>query len=464
MPKVSKKDTRKLTRKMIGGQSAFQVNPDKIIKVEDVDEIIRLNELPPLSSKHLITLSAFKKLRLEKPDMNIFNNQQSFYGKHQKCIDKGDTIKYQNSDGKTLRNIPIEVPWEIESPGYLPVAYTSSTVLNIPEGKKKHPWADPKDFNEPWENFQEYDIMNCYPYKKSFEGLMIIDDDSGKPLNPMGRTGLIDRGELGRWGCNYAADPVVIRKNNEILEMACINRKQDSKWAIPGGMVDPGDDLSVTLKKEFGEEAMASSTEEEIKKMFDTLKTQDEGGIGIKIIKGYVDDSRNTDNAWMETTAFLFYVGDILDNTNPNMHFIANLNLTGNPTEGKVSWKNIEEDSFVDQMFASHPIMVKQARYMVRLMESEARVKEKVTKASQGLARVNPDYGTLTQMLRRMRSCEAKLKKCQEEKLPGQAEAAPRGGRRRRREKKSRKSRKGRKGKKSRKNKRRTRRPTKRRR
>lgn len=29
------------------------------------------------------------------------------------------------------------------------------------------------------------------------------------PVNPVGRTGLIGRGHLGRWGPNHAADPIV---------------------------------------------------------------------------------------------------------------------------------------------------------------------------------------------------------------------------------------------------------------
>lgn len=31
------------------------------------------------------------------------------------------------------------------------------------------------------------------------------------PQNPCGRTGLIGRGVLGRWGPNHAADPIVTR-------------------------------------------------------------------------------------------------------------------------------------------------------------------------------------------------------------------------------------------------------------
>lgn len=31
------------------------------------------------------------------------------------------------------------------------------------------------------------------------------------PLNPVGRTGIVGRGLLGRWGPNHAADPIVTR-------------------------------------------------------------------------------------------------------------------------------------------------------------------------------------------------------------------------------------------------------------
>ena len=41
------------------------------------------------------------------------------------------------------------------------------------------------------------------------------------PINPMGKTGIIGRGELGLWGPNPAADPVVLRvkklKNGEVI-------------------------------------------------------------------------------------------------------------------------------------------------------------------------------------------------------------------------------------------------------
>nr|CAI5854490.1 unnamed protein product [Callosobruchus analis] len=45
--------------------------------------------------------------------------------------------------------------------------------------------------------------------RKSHIGIYQVVD--GRPLNPEGRTGLIGRGVLGKWGPNHAADPIVTR-------------------------------------------------------------------------------------------------------------------------------------------------------------------------------------------------------------------------------------------------------------
>lgn len=45
--------------------------------------------------------------------------------------------------------------------------------------------------------------------RKSHMGNYEIYD--GRPLNPLGRTGLKGRGILGKWGPNHAADPIVSR-------------------------------------------------------------------------------------------------------------------------------------------------------------------------------------------------------------------------------------------------------------
>ncbi|MBI4819536.1 MAG: NUDIX domain-containing protein [Deltaproteobacteria bacterium] len=165
-----------------------------------------------------------------------------------------------------------KVTWTKPYPEYAPADFVAAVVLANagPKG-----WADPpevKDVSRP---------MNSYtgPVGK---------DERGRPLNPMGRTGIEGRGLLGRWGANYAADPIVTRTNPKTheLEMLAIRRKDSGEWAIPGGMVDEGEEVSATLAREFLEETGVNLSMTDAKLVF----------------RGYADDPRNTDNAWMETT------------------------------------------------------------------------------------------------------------------------------------------------------------------
>jgi ADP-ribose pyrophosphatase len=61
------------------------------------------------------------------------------------------------------------------------------------------------------------------------------------------------------------------------------------------GMVNPGEQVSKTVKREFQEEAMKDGGDKTcIEKLFSN---------GYKLYEYYVDDPRNTDNAWLETVA-----------------------------------------------------------------------------------------------------------------------------------------------------------------
>ncbi|KAI6243004.1 Hydrolase, NUDIX family [Aphelenchoides fujianensis] len=101
------------------------------------------------------------------------------------------------------------------------------------------------------------------------------------PQNPMGRTGLRGRGILGRWGPNHAADPIVSRFKDGKLQFVAIKRGDTGDWAIPGGMVDAGEEISATLKREFTEETLDNVNNEEIESLWSK---------GVKIYSGYVDD------------------------------------------------------------------------------------------------------------------------------------------------------------------------------
>ncbi|KAL4658340.1 ADP-ribose pyrophosphatase, mitochondrial isoform X1 [Arapaima gigas] len=203
-----------------------------------------------------------------------------------------------------------KVSWETDWPEYQPVNYTAPPVLARPF------WADPDigSFSP------RFNTLDGTVDRRSHEGEYRVQDN--KPLNPRGRTGVTGRGLLGRWGPNHAADPIVTRWKRDgngqqvihtdsqqpVLQFVAIVRKDCGEWAIPGGMVDPGELVSLTLQREFSEEALnllSASPEEKaqlrehISKLFSSPRLQ--------VYKGYVDDPRNTDNAWMETVAVNFH-------------------------------------------------------------------------------------------------------------------------------------------------------------
>lgn len=114
-------------------------------------------------------------------------------------------------------------------------------------------------------------------------------DENGYPLNPAGRTGIQGRGDLWNWGPNHAADPILTRENDNVIEILLIRRDDNNQYALPGGMVDPSDESSLTAAaRELHEEANIPNV---------TFSPDD------ITYKGVVDDRRSTDNAWVETVA-----------------------------------------------------------------------------------------------------------------------------------------------------------------
>lgn len=95
-----------------------------------------------------------------------------------------------------------KVSWKVKFADYKPVKYTAPVVLNKPV------WADP-DIDEPEFKLIKFNTIDGKVNRKSHEGEYEVVD--GVPLNIRGRTGMIGRGLLGRWGPNHAADPIVTR-------------------------------------------------------------------------------------------------------------------------------------------------------------------------------------------------------------------------------------------------------------
>lgn len=130
-----------------------------------------------------------------------------------------------------------DTSWEAPDPTYQPIEFEAPVLATAP-------WAAPA---RP-------------PHTLAHSAHPVQHDDTGRPLNPAGRTGMTGRGLLGQWGPNHAADPIITRNNPQTgqLEVLLIRRKDttgnSNQWAIPGGMVDPGELASETAKREFEEE------------------------------------------------------------------------------------------------------------------------------------------------------------------------------------------------------------------
>uniref|UniRef100_UPI003AAF8267 ADP-ribose pyrophosphatase, mitochondrial isoform X1 n=1 Tax=Centroberyx gerrardi TaxID=166262 RepID=UPI003AAF8267 len=259
--------------------------------------------------------------------------------------------------GSKIKRFPVpddKVDWSRAWPQYSPVNHTDPAVTKRPQ------WADPDVgflfclFHSAFS--PRFNALDGAVDRTSFEGSYSVE--KGKPLNPRGRTGLTGRGLLGRWGPNHAADPIVTRwkvdakgkkishsvSKRPVLQFVSIKRKDCGEWAIPGGMVDPGELVSLTLQREFSEEALNSLAAapaerakilERINKLFKSP--------GFQVYKGYVDDPRNTDNAWMETVAVNFH-----DDTGSS---VSELPLQAGDDAGQVQWVDVDS-SF--PLYASH--------------------------------------------------------------------------------------------------------------
>jgi ADP-ribose pyrophosphatase len=222
------------------------------------------------------------------------------------------------------------ISWDIAFPDYSPTAYTSPKILKQPD------YADPPIAAGPFTSFET-----------------LREDAQGLPLNPRGRTGITERGVLGKWGANFAADPVVTRTNPATgqLEMIAIQRGDNGQWAIPGGMVDKGEPVSTTLARELSEEALGKESVDSDKA--DELEMWFRGKFEAahRVYAGYSDDRRNTDNAWMETQVFHIHL------TDPE---VGRLKLHASDDAAAVRWMPLTSES-LEHLYSNHGSFVLQA-------------------------------------------------------------------------------------------------------
>ena len=217
-----------------------------------------------------------------------------------------------------------KVRWDSEFPEYQPPYHVDQIVISNDESKSEKGWAHPEDIADVDSN----SIQSYEPH--------IQFDDEGYPRNPRGRTGITGRGLLGKWGANFAADPIITCTSDVgEMKLLVIRRVDTGEWALPGGMVDKGEVLSQAASRELKEEAGVDID----------LST------ATKVYEGYVDDPRNTDNAWMETAAYHFQLG---------YEEAQKISMEAGDDANDVQWMTVT-DEFLDNMYASHSSLVRLA-------------------------------------------------------------------------------------------------------
>jgi ADP-ribose pyrophosphatase YjhB (NUDIX family) len=176
-------------------------------------------------------------------------------------------------------------PWATAFYGYAPLDITPPELL--PEGlavSVAEGWAEP---------YATWADVPDWPERQARALIPFHLDEEGRPLNPIGRTGRTGR-NLGKWGENAAVDPIVVVGTGADRRVLLIRRADRGVWAIPGGMVEPGESALQAQARELREETGVELDDAQLELWW----TQ------------YVDDWRASDHAWVVTTAALYRLSD----------------------------------------------------------------------------------------------------------------------------------------------------------
>nr|WP_024127976.1 NUDIX domain-containing protein [Streptomyces sp. 14R-10]AHF46250.1 NUDIX hydrolase [Streptomyces sp. 14R-10] len=170
--------------------------------------------------------------------------------------------------------------WSVSWPQYTPADITPPELLPAALAHHVPDWAEaavtPADVTD-WECRRSAALV---PYEL---------DARGWPLHPQGRTGRTGR-NLGRWGENQAADPIVVAGTGEGRRVLLITRNDIEEEAIPGGMVDRGETAPAALVRELREETGVDLA----------------GHRPVILGRDVVDDWRASDHAWVASTSALY--------------------------------------------------------------------------------------------------------------------------------------------------------------
>jgi ADP-ribose pyrophosphatase YjhB (NUDIX family) len=168
-------------------------------------------------------------------------------------------------------------------------------------------------------------------------------------------TGTKGRGLLGLWGENPAADPIVFRIYQGKLQVLLIKRNEAPNYpfALPGGMIEAKDvrmsgAMLASIRELKEESGLDIASSPDVFKA-NTLE------IGT-VYQGPVDDWRNTNNAWMGTTAFAWIL-------KPHASSVISQAEDAHEVVGKARFHDVTPEMLKNDagLFASHAQFIRVA-------------------------------------------------------------------------------------------------------
>ncbi|MFF8618539.1 NUDIX domain-containing protein [Streptomyces sp. NPDC015350] len=172
--------------------------------------------------------------------------------------------------------------WTVSWPQYAPVDITPPELRPSALADDVPRWAEAAPTPTDVHDWAERQAAALVPYQL---------DARGWPLHPAGRTGRTGR-NLGKWGENQAADPIVVAGVGDQRRVLLITRDDIEVEAIPGGMVDPGETAPAALVRELREETRVDLRDH----------------TPVILGRGLVADWRESDQSWVASTFALYHL------------------------------------------------------------------------------------------------------------------------------------------------------------